>query len=298
MAAQRLPLLPEVERLSGSVIRLLAGNPGKYTLQGTNTYLVGRGARRLLIDTGEGRPSWSAALKALLAAEKATVEKALLTHWHRDHVGGVGDLLKMCPEVQVYKHDGNEGQLAIEDGQVFKVQGATLRAVHTPGHTQDHMAFVLEEENALFTGDNVLGHGTAVFEDLVVYISTLERMRKLGVGRGYPGHGAVIEDCGAKITEYIDHRRQREEEVFQVLKAGGLDSNKAEGTAATTQGKKPRAMAPIDLVEVIYPDLAEELRLSASHGVIQVLLKLEREGKVMQERESGKWMVGGGKPAL
>ncbi|EEQ85090.1 hypothetical protein RJZ56_002500 [Blastomyces dermatitidis] len=297
MAAQLFPL-PEVERLSASVIRLLAGNPGKYTLQGTNTYLVGRGARRLLIDTGEGRPSWSAALKALLAAEKATVEKALLTHWHRDHVGGVGDLLKMCPGVQVYKHDGDEGQFAIEDGQVFEVQGATLRAVHTPGHTEDHMAFVLEEENALFTGDNVLGHGTAVFEDLVVYISTLERMRKLGAGRGYPGHGAVIEDCGAKITEYIDHRRQREEEVFQVLKFGGTDSSKV-GTAAvaTTQGK-PRALSPIDLVAVIYPDLAEELRLSASHGVIQVLLKLEREGKVIQEGDSGRWMVGGGKPAL
>ncbi|PGH32719.1 hypothetical protein GX50_04501 [[Emmonsia] crescens] len=297
MAAQRLQL-PEVERLSGSVIRLLAGNPGKYTLQGTNTYLVGRGAQRLLIDTGEGRPSWSAALKALLVAEKATVKQALLTHWHRDHVGGVRDLLKMCPEVQVYKHEGEQGELGIEDGQVFKVPGATLRAIYTPGHTTDHMAFLLEEENTLFTGDNVLGHGTAVFEDLVVYMSTLESMRTLGAGRGYPGHGAVIEDCRAKITEYIDHRRQREEEVFRVLKMGGLDSDKAKATATATAQGKARALSPIDLVGVIYPDLAEELHMSAAHGVIQVLLKLEGEGKVVQDGESGRWMISGGKAAL
>lgn len=125
-------------------------------ISGTNTYLVGRGAQRLLIDTGEGRPSWSAVLRELLAAEKATVKHALLTHWHRDHVGGVADLLKMCPEAQVYKHDGREGQLTIEDGQIFQVQGATLRAIHTPGHTTDHVSFLLEDENALFTGDSKL----------------------------------------------------------------------------------------------------------------------------------------------
>ncbi|KAG5297186.1 metallo-beta-lactamase superfamily protein [Histoplasma ohiense] len=295
MAAQRFPL-PEVERLSGSVIRLLAGNPGKYTLQGTNTYLVGRGAQRLLIDTGEGRPSWSAVLRELLAAEKATVKHALLTHCHRDHVGGVADLLKMCPEAQVYKHDGQEGQLTIEDGQIFQVQGATLRAIHTPGHTTDHVSFLLEDENALFTGDNVLGHGTAVFEDLVLYLSTLEKMRNLGAGRGYPGHGAVIEDCEAKITEYIDHRRQREEEVFRVLKFGGLDNGKVR--AATAAQGKPRALSPADLVAVIYPDLAEELRLSALRGVLQMLLKLEGEGKVIRDGESEKWMVRGGKAAL
>ncbi|EEH09144.1 metallo-beta-lactamase superfamily protein [Histoplasma capsulatum G186AR] len=313
MAAQRFPL-PEVERLSGSVIRLLAGNPGKRVRAQSNNgsettiwhcitsdcnyanqislFLL----QYTLQDTGEGRPSWSAVLRELLAAEKATVKHALLTHWHRDHVGGVADLLKMCPEAQVYKHDGREGQLTIEDGQIFQVQGATLRAIHTPGHTTDHVSFLLEDENALFTGDNVLGHGTAVFENLVLYLSTLEKMRNLGAGRGYPGHGAVIEDCEAKITEYIDHRRQREEEVFRVLNFGGLGNGNVR--AATAAQGKPRALSPADLVAVIYPDLAEELRLSASHGVLQVLLKLEGEGKVIRDGESEKWMVRGGKAAL
>ncbi|KAK2802813.1 hypothetical protein FQN50_007219 [Emmonsiellopsis sp. PD_5] len=295
MAVQRFPQLPDVERLSASVIRLLAGNPGKFTLQGTNTYLIGRGAQRILIDTGDGRPSWSAALKSLLAAEKATVKDALLTHWHGDHVGGVMDLLKICPNAQVHKHDPDSSggaELNIADGQVFTVEGATLRAVYTPGHTLDHMAFVLEEENALFTGDNVLGHGTAVFEDLSKYIVTLDKMHKLGTARAYPGHGAVIEDSGAKIMEYIQHRRQREEEILRVLKFGSARGG------SKVEGKPASYYSPMDLTAVIYPDIAQELRVSASYGVIQVLSKLEDEGKAIQDPQTGGWMASSGRAAL
>jgi glyoxylase-like metal-dependent hydrolase (beta-lactamase superfamily II) len=153
MATQLVPL-SEVERLSASVVRILGGNPGKFTLQGTNTYLIGRGHQRILIDTGEGKPSWANHLKSVLAKENATVDKALLTHWHHDHVNGVPDLLKICPQVTVYKHQPDEGQVDIEDGQVFSVEGATLKAYHTPGHTVDHMMFVLEEEDAIITGDS------------------------------------------------------------------------------------------------------------------------------------------------
>lgn len=121
---------------------------------GTNTYLVGRGPQRLLIDTGQGFPSWANSLQSVLLEEKATVQKALITHWHHDHVKGIPDLLKICPQATVYKHQPDEGQTDIEDGQVFQVEGATVRAFHTPGHTVDHMAFILEEEDAIFSGDS------------------------------------------------------------------------------------------------------------------------------------------------
>ena len=123
-------------------------------IPGTNTYLVGRGHQRILIDTGEGKPTWAAHLQSVLSEEKATVHQALLTHWHGDHVGGIPDLLKICPRAQIFKHQPDDGQTEILDGQVFQVEGATLMACHTPGHTVDHMVFVLEEEDAIFTGDS------------------------------------------------------------------------------------------------------------------------------------------------
>ncbi|KAE8386877.1 beta-lactamase-like protein [Aspergillus alliaceus] len=292
MATPLVPL-PEVERLSASVVRILGGNPGKFTLQGTNTYLIGRGPQRILIDTGEGKPSWAANLKAILSEENATVHKALLTHWHHDHINGIPDLRKICPQVTIYKNQPAEGQSNIEDGQVFSVEGTTLKAFHTPGHAVDHMVFVLEEEDAIFTGDNVLGHGTAVFEDLKVYLSSLQRMQDRVSGRGYPGHGAVIENAPAKITEYIKHRQQREDEIIRVLRYGKLDVDDDEPSPDWKV-----YWTPLEIVKVIYYDVPESLHLPASRGVLQVLMKLEAEGRTVHDTESGKWRLETGKSAL
>ncbi|KAI1175321.1 metallo-beta-lactamase superfamily protein [Nemania sp. FL0916] len=273
--ASQLVHLPEVERLSPACIRILGGNPSKFQLQGTNTYLLGTGPKRLLIDTGEGKPSWHSALKRVLEEEKVTVQAALLTHWHHDHVNGVPHLLHLVPDAAVYKCDPGTGQSAIADGQVFAVDGATVTAVHTPGHTTDHMAFVFREEDALFTGDNVLGHGTGVFEDLGIYLLSLAKMAKLVSGRAYPGHGPVIPEAQARINEYISHRHQRELQVTETL-----------GTARSTRD----GWTPMELVKVIYHDVPEELHVPASHGVIQILEKLLAEDKVIHEQED-RWRL-------
>lgn len=84
------------------------------------------------------------------------MHQAIITHWHGDHVGGLPDLLQMCPQAQVFKHQPEPEQNEIQESQTFSVDGATLTALHTPGHTVDHMAFILEEENAMFTGDSTL----------------------------------------------------------------------------------------------------------------------------------------------
>lgn len=320
-----------------------------YSIPGTNTYLIGRGAERLLIDTGGGQPSWQAALGSVLATEGATVKQALLTHWHHDHTNGVPDLLKICPGVKIYKNQPEGDMLDIADGQVFAVEGVTMRAFHTPGHTTDHMVFLLEEENAMFTGDSefcpyflslsigirssnlfppwtprfssvpmycyslllfalvkrsvlitglwasdVLGHGTAVFEDLATYLATLKKMHDRAVGRAYPGHGDIIKDSKAKIMEYIQHRQQRENEVLCVLKFGTLDVERKESSL----GSKAGSWTPLELVKIIYRDVPEDLHLPASHGVIQVLLKLENEGKVVHNTRSGRWAIGLERPAL
>ena len=197
---------------------------------------------------GVGEPVWISSLKKVLQTEQAQVSTVLITHWHHDHVGGISDLQAYCPEAKVYKNSPSDGILPIEDGQVFQVDGATLTAHYTPGHTTDHMTFFLSEEGALFTGDNVLGHGTSVFEDLGIYVSSLKKMLATeGLNdRAYPGHGEVIDDAKGAIATYIAHRKARERQVLKVLKEGhplGYDD----------------VMTAMEIVEVIYKDIPREL---------------------------------------
>lgn len=204
--------------------------------------------------------------------EGACVSHALLTHWHLDHVGGVNDVLALCPDAAIHKRKPVDSQLDIEIGSVYEVEGATIRSFECPGHTVDHTVFILEEENAMFTGDNVLGHGTAVFEDLAQYLNSLERMLLQFNGRAYPGHGDVIEDGVAKIQEYIAHRQQREDQVLDVLKDG-------------------IARTPMELVQIVYKDVPKNLHEPAAKGVLQILRKLQNQEKVKELAEGGRWRI-------
>lgn len=227
----------------------------------------------MLIDTGEGKEQWIQSIKSTLAQQNVTIDKVLLSHWHPDHIQGVPHLLKYSPDTKVHKKDSDGEWLDIADGQRFETEGATLRAFHCPGHTTDHMAFVLEEEDSMFTADNVLGQGTAVFEDLATYMKSLDSMSKQFKGRAYPGHGPVIDDGPAKISEYIKHRKQREQQVLDVL---------AE--------KKEAGWTSMDIVKIIYKDYPESLWEPAEKGVLQILNKLKGEGKVVLD-EKGTWSL-------
>lgn len=269
-----LAALPTVERLSPICIRILGGNPGKFTLQGTNTYLLGSGKRRILLDTGEGKPAWAASLRSVLEQEKADIDIVLLSHWHGDHVGGIVDVQAIASKAKIYKNNPAVGQHAIHDGQIFTAEGVTLVASHTPGHTSDHMVFLVKEEDAMLTADNVLGHGTAVFENLRLYLQSLHKMQSLFQGRAYPGHGPVINDGPGKIAEYIEHRRQREEQVIQTMRS-----------STTTP-----AWLVDDIVKIIYHDVPVELHPAASQGILQILSKLTEEGRV-QKVDAERWQL-------
>jgi len=187
--------------------------------------------------------------------------------------------------MNIYKNTPVDGQLDIQDGQIFQVDGASLRAVFSPGHTQDHMSLILEDEDAMFTGDNVLGHGTAVFENLAQYLDSLEVMRGKFKGRAYPGHGPVIEDGPSKILEYIRHRQHRENQVVQVLKS----SKSSPGLE--TKANEPDDWTSMEIVKIIYKDVPENLHLPANGGVVQVLQKLEEEEKVVQDSKRETWRL-------
>lgn len=140
---------------------------------------------------------------------------------------------------------------------------------------------------------DVLGHGTAVFEDLKAYLDSLRRMQNRVSGRGYPGHGPVVESATAKITEYIRHRQEREDQIIRVLRYGKLEVGERE------RSPEPKlAWTPIEIVKIIYRDVPESLHLPAANGVIQVLDKLEAEGRVIHDTDSGRWTLNAGKSAL
>lgn len=294
----KLPRLPDVEQLTARVVRIMGGNPGRMQLQGTNTYLVGTGRSRILIDTGEGKPAWIKNLADYMSSHSILVSHVLLTHWHGDHTGGVPDLLDnpelLLPARQerrhqdshdgpaaattIYKHTPDPGQEAIEDGQVFAVEGATVRAVFTPGHAADHCCFVLDEEDALFTGDNVLGHrgGFSVAEDLGAYLASLRRMAGLGCARAYPAHGSVVAegDLPACIARYVGHWEARERLVLDGLAAAAAGAG---GSAAAAPAATAAALA-----RRLYGDPRSEALVEGAlePAVAQVLWKLAEDGRV------------------
>ena len=102
---------------------------------------------------------------------------------------------------------------------MFRFERATICTVHTPGHSHDHMCFIFEEEQAMFTGDAVLGHGTAAVEHLRTWIDTLHTMRSHNCVKGYPAHGIIIEDLPAKLSIEPAQKVKRERQVLQKLEA-------------------------------------------------------------------------------
>lgn len=192
----------------------------------------------MLIDSGDEDTAkeYTKLLGDVLQRENATIEHLVITHWHHDHVGGAGpvrELVKSREESSptIWKlprsdEDGGtteggyniEDWLRLKDEQSLEVEGASLSVKYTPGHTTDHACLVLREDNVLFSGDCILGEGTAVFEDLSDYMLSLEKILAMSPKTIYPGHGPVIDDPAPKIKFYIQHRNKREADILEVLR--------------------------------------------------------------------------------
>ncbi|KFA54245.1 hypothetical protein S40293_07812 [Stachybotrys chartarum IBT 40293] len=277
-----LPEIPDVEQLTPRVLRVLGQNAGKFTLQGTNTYVVGTGHERLLVDTGQGIPEWADLISTTFAASGIQLSHVLLTHWHGDHTGGVPDLLRLYPSLvsSIYKHTPSNTQQPIVDGQIFRVEGATVRAVHAPGHSHDHMCFILEEEDAMFTGDNVLGHGTAAVEQLGTWMESLRIIKSHNNKIGYPAHGMVILNLRGKVDAELAGKTRREAQVMQAL--GRLRTH-----AATGRSKSSCTLG--QLVTTMHGEqLDEEVRRMAVEPFVdEVLRKLAEDGRVAFQMRGG-----------
>lgn len=267
---------PKTATPSDLVGRVLGLNPGLMTGPGTNTYLVGR-RDPILIDTGAGVPDYQPLLEQYLADRGFTQpSRVILTHRHRDHLGGVPQLRARFAGIgvgkMIHRDAGLPGAIEdIRDGHVIEGEGVRLRAVHTPGHASDHLCYYLEEEKALFTGDVILGGSTTVIPsddgDLGDYLDSLRRLQGLDVRRIYPAHGPVIEDGPAKIREYIEHRLLRERQILTVL-GDRLDTIPA-------------------MVERIYAEVPKALHAAAAMSVESHLRKLAKDGRVREHTRRG-----------
>jgi glyoxylase-like metal-dependent hydrolase (beta-lactamase superfamily II) len=239
---------------------IVAPNPGPFTLEGTNTWIVG-GDPALVIDPG---PDDREHLLAVLD-RAGRIAAILLTHRHPDHAEGAGTLALMAGAPILASAPG-VGERSLGDGATVHGGGVTLEVIAAPGHTPDHVVFLEPETHALFTGDTVLGRGTSVIDppegDLVAYLETLGRLLDLEAEVIYPGHGPIVREPRAKLEEYVDHRRQRERQVLQGLRRG--------------------PQAPEEIVPSIYGAYPPELHPAAARSVLAHLLKLERDGVVVR----------------
>ena len=254
------------DQVSPLIQRVIADNPGPFTFTGTGTYIVGRdmpGARVAVIDPG---PEDEAHLHALLRAVKGrTVSHILVTHTHRDHaplsralaeaVGGAPILAAKPHGPTVHASDQMDqaamdedddadfkADVILSDGDRIEGDGWTLEAMATPGHASNHMAFVLREENALFSGDHVMGWSTTVVAppdgDMTAYMDSLDRVLARGFSTLWPTHGPAITQVAPFLKAYRHHRLEREAQIMARLAAG--DETIAEMVPALYAAVDPR----------------------------------------------------------
>lgn len=248
--------------------RVLAPNPGAYTLEGTNTWIVGN-EPTFVIDPGPDIPEHLADV----AREAGSVGAVLVTHDHPDHAPGAVPFARLVgAPVYAFRLAGAE---RLSAGQRVRAGERDLTAVHTPGHASDHMAIFEPVTRALFTGDAVLGRGTSFIDppdgDLVQYLRSLRRMMDLDPRSIYPGHGPVVLRARDKLSEYLAHREERETQVVSALADG------------------PRTIT--EMVEVIYADHPKEVHPLAARSVLAHLLKLAQEGRAERagRADEGPW---------
>lgn len=251
--------------------KFTANNPGIMTLQGTNQYVVGK-ENVIVIDVALSADSnLDGIIEQVEAMGAKKIEKILLTHIHNDHCGGALALRKRTG-AKLGIHRSRKGYLGGEDFQYddndrISFGGGELHVLHTPGHESGHCCFYEGGDKVLFSGDNILGFGTAVIHppdgNMTEYLQSLERLLGFDISLILPGHGPLVGKPETKIREYIKHRLEREQQVLAALRAG-----------RNTIG---------DITEMIYLDVSAALKRVAEFSVQAHLEKLMREGRVKSE---------------
>jgi glyoxylase-like metal-dependent hydrolase (beta-lactamase superfamily II) len=274
----RPPGVPDkLARLSPLVRRITADNPGPMTFTGTCTYVVGAGDVAV-IDPGPDSPAHLAALLGALKGEK--VRHIVVTHTHRDHSAGAvalkaatgAEIVGCAPYIA--SEDGSSSSFEaahdrtyrpdrmLADGDEIAGPGYVLRAVATPGHTGNHLAFALPGERALFSGDHVMAWATSVVippdGKMGDYMASLEKLLRRDDVQYWPGHGGGLAEPQRMVRALLHHRRLREAAILAALERGPADIP--------------------TLVAALYQGLDSRLRAAAGLSVLAHLRDLRERG--------------------
>ncbi len=240
------------------VTRIVAPNPGPYTGPGTNTWIVDAGPVVVVIDPGPDDDSHLAALNDRLAQRAVGV--VLVTHSHPDHLP-LAQRFAEQHRASVRRHPD------LRDGDIVRAGNLNITALYTPGHSADHLSFLLADDGAVFTGDLILGQGSSMVTypegDVAAYLRSLDKLAAIQPRVLFPGHWDPVPDAMAKIAEYRKHRVEREAQVLAEVRRGG-------GTAA-------------DLTRRVYGDLDQKLLVAAEMTMRAHLRKLV-DDRVVRER--------------
>ena len=214
----------------------------------------------VVIDPGPDDDAHLAALHKRLSGK--TVGVVLVTHSHPDHLPLAERFARQFQAtVRRYPELG--------DGDIVRAGTLNLTALYTPGHSADHLCFLIVEDRAIFTGDLVLGHGSSMVTypegDVAAYLRSLDRLAALQPRMLFPGHWDPVTDATAKIEEYRRHRLEREEQILAEVKRGG-------GTAP-------------DLTRRVYGELDQQLMVAAEMTLRAHLKKLVDDGAVRENGE-------------
>ncbi len=230
------------EKTPEGVVRVRADNPSAMTLDGTNTYVLGG----WVVDPGPDDPSH---VDAVLQAAGGPIEGIVLTHGHADHSGAALALSERTDGIEVQRPPGGE-------------RVGPFEALATPGHSADSVCLIADGK--CFTGDTVLGQGSVFISpgegSLAAYLESLERLRERDLDVLCPGHGPFVWDPRAKLTEYIEHRLDRERKLIAALDSGARSED--------------------ELLDAAWDDVPSELRPAAAVTLAAHLEKLAGEGRV------------------
>jgi glyoxylase-like metal-dependent hydrolase (beta-lactamase superfamily II) len=273
------------DQVSPLIRRVLADNPGPFTFRGTGAYIVGR-SEVAVIDPGPADPAHLEALTAALAGER--VRAILITHDHADHAPLAADLARRTgaevigarptPGRLASKPGLEEGSDAsyrpdrvLEDGEVVRGPGWTLETLATPGHTANHLCFALAEENALFTGDHVMGWSTTVIAppdgDMGRYYASLKRVTERDYATLWPTHGPPITEPRPFLEAYLAHRLKREAQILELL------------------GRGPARLP--QMVAKLYVGVDPRLHRAAGASLLAHLIHLTAQGRIVHDAADG-----------